>query len=386
MMRLTIVTSHPIQYQAPLFRKLASELDLTVFFAHRASAKDQAAAGFDVGFDWDVDLLSGYNHRFLSNVSRSPGVNRFAGCDTPDIGRLLDTISCDAVLVTGWYLKSFWQAIWAAKIRGIPVFVRGDSQLRTSRSRAKRVMKRIAYPVGLRCFRAALYVGRRSREYYEHYHVRPDRLFFSPHCVDTRWFAERATVKARHDLRAGMSIGPDEKVLLFVGKLLERKRPLDVIHAAARLRQLGGASVSVVMAGSGPLFGTIQREAIAANVPIHMLGFKNQTQLPGVYSAADILVLPSSASETWGLVANEALACGKSVVVSDAVGCAPDLAADNLAGREFPVGDCDRLAGALHDLILQPPKPEAIAAKSEAYGLRAAADGIVKALQTTLSL
>src|SRR5947209_8096546 len=134
-MRLTIVTSHPIQYQAPLFRRLASEVELTVFFAHRASAKDQAMAGFNVPFDWDIDLLSGYRHQFLSNLSRSPAVNRFGGCDTPEIGRQLDAIGCDAVLVTGWYLKSFWQAIWAAKIRGIPILVRGDSHLRTPRSR-----------------------------------------------------------------------------------------------------------------------------------------------------------------------------------------------------------------------------------------------------------
>jgi glycosyltransferase involved in cell wall biosynthesis len=382
-MRLTIVTSHPIQYQAPLFRRLASEVELTVFFAHRASAKDQAAAGFNVPFDWDIDLLSGYRHHFLSNLSRSPGVNRFGGCDTPEIGRQLDAIGCDAVLVTGWYLKSFWQAIWAAKVRGIPILVRGDSHLRTPRSRVKRAMKQLAYPVGLRCFRAALYVGKRSREYYEYYHVQPDRLFFSPHCVDTHWFAERATLKARHDVRARLSIGGEEKVLLFVGRLLELKRPLDVIHAAARLRQMG-SPVSVLMAGSGPLFGRIQREAIAAKVPIHMLGFQNQTRLPAIYAAADILVLPSE-SETWGLVANEALACGKPIVVSDAVGCAPDLAADNLAGREFPVGNCDRFASAMHDLIARPPKPDAIAAKAKAYGLTAAAEGIVKALQTILS-
>ena len=75
-MRLAIVTSHPIQYQAPIFRALAKTLELDVYFAHRATAQDQAAAGFGVAFEWDSDLLTGYRHTFLENVARSPATGR----------------------------------------------------------------------------------------------------------------------------------------------------------------------------------------------------------------------------------------------------------------------------------------------------------------------
>src|SRR5262249_17425222 len=107
LMRLAIVASHPIQYHAPLFRELAKRLDLMVFFSHRATPTDQAKAGFGVPFDWDVDLLSGYAHTFLRNIAKRPGLDRFGGCDTPEIGERFREGRFDCVLVQGWYLKSF---------------------------------------------------------------------------------------------------------------------------------------------------------------------------------------------------------------------------------------------------------------------------------------
>jgi glycosyltransferase involved in cell wall biosynthesis len=110
-----------------------------------------------------------------------------------------------------------------------------------------------------------------------------------------------------------------------------------------------------------------------------MLGFCNQTMMPQAYAAADVLVLPSDGRETWGLVANEALACGLPIVLSDAVGSSPDLAGDGLAGRIFPVSDVGALAHAIGGLVNSPPSSEAIAAKSAAYSLERAAEGIFDA-------
>ena len=122
-MHLAVVASHPIQYHAPLFRELARRLDLTVFYAHRATPVDQARAGFGVGFEWDIDLLSGYEHAFLRNLAKRPGLDRFGGCDTPEIGARLAEGRFDAVLVPGWHLKTYLQAGLAAKRLGLPVFV-----------------------------------------------------------------------------------------------------------------------------------------------------------------------------------------------------------------------------------------------------------------------
>jgi glycosyltransferase involved in cell wall biosynthesis len=381
-MRLAIVASHPIQYQAPLFRALAQRVELDVFFAHRASARDQADAGYGVAFEWDVDLLSGYRHTFLANVSRHAGIDRFSGCDTPEIGARIADGRFDAVLVMGWYLKSMWQAGIAAKRRRLPLLVRGDSQLGTPRSPIKALAKRIAYPPVLRAFDAALYVGQRSREYYEYYGYPAERLFFSPHCVDTVWFAERASADAGGKLRARLAIAADETVVLFAGRLVAFKRPQDVVAACAELSRRG-RRVTLLVAGAGPLEEEIKRQAATEGVALHMLGFQNQSDMPAVYAAADVLALPSTGRETWGLVANEALACGTPVAVSGAVGCAVDLAGDGTAGRIFPLGDPARLADLLEALIADPPPPVAIARKSAEYGVDAACHGIIQALEAT---
>jgi glycosyltransferase involved in cell wall biosynthesis len=376
-MRLAVVASHPIQYHAPLFRTLARKIDLEVFFAHRATHEDQAQAGFGVGFDWDVDLLAGYDHAFLHNAAAKPGLHNFAGCNTPEIGQRLGEGNFDAVLVMGWHLRSFWQAIFAAKRLHLPSMARGDSNLQTPRGIVKRTAKSLSYPGFLRLFDAALYVGERSRAFWRHYRYPQSRLFFSPNCVDAEWFAERATPEARTALRTKLSLAPYSKAVLFAGKLVPLKRPLDVIAAAAQLKAQG-TDIHILVAGSGPMQAEISAAARMSNVSCHMLGFRNQSEMPAVYAAADYLVLPSD-SETWGLVANEALACGKPIIVSDTAGCSSDLAADRSTGRVFASGDVRALAAALSDLMDHPPSGAAIAAKSAAYSLGVAADGIISA-------
>jgi len=378
-MRLAIIASHPIQYYAPLFRALAQRLDLMVFFAHRASPSDQAKAGFGVAFDWDVDLLSDYDHHFLTNVAKMPGLDHFRGCDTPEIGDRLKQGCFDAVLVQGWNLKSFLQAVFSAKCLGLPVIARGDSHLGTSRSALKRVVKASTYPALLGLFDAALYVGERSRAYWKRYRYPSSRLFFSPHCVDADWFAARATAEARGALRGQLGISPELSIALFAGKLLSFKRPLDLIAATALLRK-EGRDLGVLVAGAGPLEREMSSAANAAGVALHLLGFCNQTAMPAAYAAADLMVLPSDGKETWGLVANEALACGRPVILSDAVGAAPDLVGDGTTGRFFPVRDTVALAAAIRAVLDCPPKPERILAKSAAYSLDAAADGVIEAV------
>jgi glycosyltransferase involved in cell wall biosynthesis len=358
-----------------LFRELAKQVDLHVFFAHRATPDEQARAGFGTPFEWDVDIASGFSHTFLKNVARQPGTDRFLGCDTPEIGRRLREGRFNALLVMGWHLKAYVQGLLAAKRLGIPTMIRGDSHLETPRSVLKKAIKTLVYPPFLRLFDAALYVGQRSRAYYERYGYPTDRLFFSPHCVDTAWFRARATPEKRKHMRASFQIAPESMVLLFAGKLVPFKRPLDLVIAAAKC-PARGLRVEIMIAGNGELAPQLERAAASSGVPLHLLGFRNQTEMPAAYAAADCLVLPSDGRETWGLVANEALACGRPIVVSSACGCAPDLARDSRVGRTFPPGDPDALADAIWQLAESPPSLPAIAALSRAYNLEAAVGGI----------
>jgi glycosyltransferase involved in cell wall biosynthesis len=351
MRRLAVIASHPVQYQVPLFRALAREVDLEVFFCHRQDPAGQAEAGFGVEFDWDVPVLHGYRHGWLTNVARVPDVSRFSGCDTPEIGRRLASGGFDACLVNGWYLKSYLQAMRACWKRGVPVFVRGDSQLRTPRSRAKSAVKYLPYRWLLNRIEVHLYVGAANRAYLESYGVPSSKLFFAPHFADNDFFsdgAERARRSGlRDELRRHWGFASQATVFALVGKLIEKKRPHDFVDALARLRSNGNRQAAGLIVGSGAMQSEIEAHAARQRVPVAFAGFRNQTELPSCYAAADALVLPSDGRETWGLVVNEALACGVPVVVSDAAGCAADFAGATPAVTSFPVGDVEALARAM---------------------------------------
>jgi glycosyltransferase involved in cell wall biosynthesis len=261
--------------------------------------------------------------------------------------------------------------------------VRGDSQLGSPRSRAKQWAKRLAYPWVLRQFDACLYVGQRNREYLRFYGVPAGKLYFSPHCIDNDGFAARARAADPLQIRADvMNALPQERVLLFCGKLLPGKRPLDLVEAAAILRGRGHA-VRPVFAGDGPLRAAVQARAAALQVPTTFLGFRNQSELPALYAAADVVAL-TSAFETWGLVINEALACGTPVAAADAAGCVPDLVTPD-TGAAYETGNVPALADALERVLQAPPPAGSIGSVIERYSVGAAADGVIEAADALAS-
>lgn len=374
--RIGFLISHPIQYYAPIFRELAKRCDLTVFFAHRQDATQQASAGFGVAFEWDVDLLSGYESRFLANVSRQPSTERFGGCNTPEIADVIGSGNFDAFVVPGWSLRSYWQAVRACRRARVPVMVRGDSQLVNQPNDIRRPAKFLLYPTLLRQFDGCLYVGQRNREYLQHYGTKPERLFFSPHCVDNEAFAS-GSEKARRESGAN---GTDRtRRVLYVGRLVEGKQLMDLVEAAVRLAT-AGKGIELVIAGSGPLEGSLVEATRAGGVDARFLGFVNQSKLPSVYAASDVIVLPSM-RETWGLVINEAMACGVPAVVSDAVGCGPDLIEPGVTGAIHPAADVAALAAAIDSVLafdMRTTRPR-LAELMQKYSPVRAAEGVVEA-------
>ena len=376
-MRLAVFISHPIQYYTPIFQYLAKKVELKVFFISNPTSKDQAAAGFDTEFTWDIDLLSGYDYAFLSRGKQG---SNFVGFPAKGgIASVLSSMDFDAALIVGWYLPELRSALFACKLKGIPVLMRGDSHLLTVRSAGLDRLKRVFFPSFLRLIDYALYVGQRNREYYVNFGFPEERLIHSPHCIDNERFRSDATLEAGMALRTANGISADEKVVLFAGKLVPFKRPLDVLIALQTLKARGN-NYRLLIAGSGPLERELIQRSNETAQNFTLLGFQNQTQMPAAYAAADVLVLPSDGRETWGLVANEALASGLPIVVSDQVGCAPDLANDGSVGRTFQMGNIGSLAAAIESSLSEPPTKTAIAAVSNRYTIELACSAILSAL------
>lgn len=353
--RVGLLATHPVQYYVPWYRQLAQVLDLEVFYCHRQTAEGQARAGFGVPFEWDVPLLDGYPHRFLPNRARKPDVSSFFGCNTPDVGRIIRHGAFDAFIVHGWAIRSFWQAIIACWRSGTPVLVRGDSQLPSARPGLVRLAKRPLYRFFIPRFDAYLVVGQRARDYYVHYGAEPRRMFFTPHAVDNDFFRDRAEAlrKEREHLRAAWGIPAGATVFLFVGKLSHEKRPSDFVRAVG-VASRDRPGIWGLVVGDGRLRPALESQVTEAACPVRFTGFLNQTEMPKAYAASDALVLPSS-SETWGLVVNEAMASGLPAVVSDRVGCGPDLVLRGETGEVFACGAIVELASILARLAGDPP-------------------------------
>lgn len=392
MIRLGILVSHPIQYYTPWFRHLSKRLDIEVFYAHRQDKKGQAEAGFDVEFDWDIPLLEGYPYRWLKNVARYPSVNSFSGCDTPEIDEIIECEKFNAFLILGWNKKSYIQAIRACWKNKVPILMRGDSQLNTKRSWFKSAVKYFPYRWFLSRIDAHLYVGKRNRKYFKHYGIAEDKLFFCPHFVDNDFFVKKAkeAVKSGKDMkiRKQFDIPFDAFVLLYVGKFIPVKRPADFIKACLDiLESPEGSNIYAILVGDGPLRKDLENMAQLYSVFIHFSDFRNQTELPAFYTAADALVLPGR--ETWGLVVNEAMACGLPSIVSDTAGCAPDLIDDGETGNTYPVGNID----ALDECILILKKEcvrkkrmiqKALSEKIACYSIEKATEGLECALHAVV--
>jgi glycosyltransferase involved in cell wall biosynthesis len=336
-----------------------------------------------VEFEWDMPLLEGYRHRFLENRGRGNPGNFFA-LDAPEIKRILAHERFDAVLVNGWHYKAAWQAMLACWKHHIPVMVRGDSQLPSPRGRLKRLLKYPAYRWFIPRIDACLAVGARSREYYLHYGARPERIFLVPHAIHDEHFAHaaRQAEPRRPLLREQWRLDDQQVVFLFAGKFIEVKRPMDFLSA---IEAAAGANprVAGLMVGDGPLRPACEDFVRSRGLPVRFTGFLNQSQIVDAYVAADALVLPSG-WETWGIVVNEAMACGRPAFVSDAVGCAPDLVQEGRTGGVFPLRDVNRLAELLAGAAANPGHLRSMGDCARAglhpYSLEAAVQGVLDAM------
>jgi len=379
--RVAIVATHPIQYQVPWFQALARrpELELKVYYALLPDAAQQGI-GFGVAFQWDIPLLEGYEWEPLPNARARPRLGRFFGSSTPAIlGRLREWRPA-AVVITGWNAAPLVQALAACGRLRIPAIVRGESNALRRRPVAVRIVHRAL----LRRFSACLAIGKANAAFYRTYGIPEARIFPTPYFVDNERFlrAAESLMPRRGELRAGWRVPREATCFAFVGKFEEKKRPLDLVEAMARLPASRRAHVLFV--GAGALEPQLREAVRSRGSSASFTGFLNQSEIAAAYVAADVLVLPSDFGETWGLVVNEAMACGRAAIVSDRVGCGPDLVEPGATGEVFRFADAESLARAM-SVLCEPDRVRRYGAAAQArvlqsYNVQRAVGGTLAAV------
>jgi len=341
-MKLAIVTTHPIQYNAPWFRLLSEQdnVDVRVFYTWEQSNQP---AKYDPGFgkviEWDLPLLEGYNYTFVKNISEDPGSHHYKGIINPTLNAEIENWGAEAVLVFGWPFNSHLKCMRYFH-KKIPVLFRGDSTLLNEQGGLKKIARRLFLKYVYSFVDYALYVGANNKDYFLAHGLKESELVFVPHAIDNDRFAKDADryEKEATDWRHELGIKDDHFTVLYAGKFDTVKNPAFLLQVAKKVTE---ANVRFILIGNGPLEKEMKQ---STNDPrVIFLDFQNQKRMPVVYRLGDVFVM-SSVSETWGLGINEAMACGRLIVTNNKVGCAVDLVKEGENGIVINKGDVDAAA------------------------------------------
>lgn len=381
---LIIIAAHPIQYHVPLWQKLAKDgrVPMEVWYLTHHTVKTSHDREFGKSFAWDIDMLTGYPHRLLSTPPGATPTSFFNCRAVEPLEPMFKRSGARAIWVLGWQVLGYWQAVWAAKRAGVKVWLRGESNDLAPVPSWKLPLKRIALNELFKRVDRFFCIGSANRRLYLGYGVDEERTAYAPYAVDNERFRVQAQAfrPSRAELRKRWGIAEDAFCVLFCGKFIAKKRPLDLVSAATMAAERA-PNLHLLFVGSGELDSDL-RKACHVNFDADCVearsaqrgsdkgplasfaGFLNQTEISRAYVAADCLVLPSDHRETWGLVVNEAMASGLPCLISDRCGSAEDLGTI-APNRVFPFRDVPRLAENLVRMATAPVRatirPDALA-------------------------
>ncbi|MDA8528170.1 glycosyltransferase family 4 protein [Opitutaceae bacterium] len=361
---LAILTSHPIQYQAPLWRSLAEDgrIKFEVWFLTPHATTPSRDQQFGQTFAWDQDLLAGYPNRFVP-IAPNWNMNSFRGVRTTDSWReQFQAHGVTHLWVEGWRFWEFWCAIIQAHRLGIRVYLRGENNDLRPLSVSDRLIKQPILKYLFRHVEAFLTIGTASRRYYQRMGISDDRLHSAPYCVDNdAWATTTARLRDRRDeFRSAWNIPQQATCVMFCGKFIAKKRPL-IIAEAARRAFGSNSNIHLLFVGDGELREALEESLARPDTPPSTItGFLNLSRISEAFVAADCLILPSDPGETWGLVVNEAMASGLPVAASKECGSSEDLVVPLDSELQFDGNDPQRVAEALSRLVNHPPPRAAI--------------------------
>jgi glycosyltransferase involved in cell wall biosynthesis len=336
---ILIITTHPIQYHAPLFSYLTKHSQYSIKVIYTLGAQYESIRDDDFGVKrrWNIDLLSGYDYEFVENSAKLPSSNKYWGIQNPGLIKRIEEIQPDAILIYGWKHHGHLVVMRYFKNR-IPVLFRGDSTILDDNEKFF-LFKFMRYQLLKWVYMYVDYVlspGIASDLYFKKSGVQNSQIIRAEHAVDNEHFSSFSIEEEwkLKNLRNQLSISDDEIVFVFAGKFIEKKNPLLLIKAFALLAH-ENENARLVFVGNGILEHQIKEQISSLHEDISrridVLPFQDQNEMKIIYRLSDIFVLPSK-SETWGLSVNEALACGATVIVSDKCGCSLNLVKDGFNG------------------------------------------------------
>ena len=360
--KIGIFTSHPIQYQVPFFKYMqeSGKIHPVVYFQNNTGV-DRPVYDPEFGKEikWDIPLLAGYESYFLA--------------ESPSLYSIFKKNQFDAVIIYGWNSILNFKVIFFAKLFRVKVLLRAESPLNQELLKGnslKQIFRKLFLKFLFKFIDRFLYIGIENRKFYEYYGVPENKLVFVPYAVDNdRFFAQASELRPnRRASREELGIKDGDFTVLFVGKLIDKKRPMDLLMA---YEMLARENKSLIFVGDGNLRESLEKYVLDKKIlGVHFVGFKNQTEIGKYYSMADVFILPSGIGETWGLVVNEAMCFGLPVIVSDIVGCGPDLVKDGESGYIYQCGKPTELSDKLK-LVADNSEPRAASAQTvRRYGYK----------------
>lgn len=339
--KVALITEIISPYRIPVFNALSQYpgIDLTVLFC----AETERKRAWEIPKEqmhFKYEVLPRILHRYQHPHGESEAYLN------PSILHRLHHLNPDVIITGGYHQPTYWLAFSYARIfrKRILLWTESTSgDLRHSHP-LKETIKRVL----IRSYIGYIVPGSPQKEYLTKFGINSSLIWTAPNAVDVEYFATHSALTASDYVQLQQSLDIDVPVVLFVGRLVQSKGLSTLLQALHKVQR--DIRVNLLVVGSGPEEAWFRHLAHELSVSTHFVGFAQAHDLARYYGLADILCFPSLA-DPWGLVINEAQACGLPVIASTAAGATLDLVIPGWNGLVHAPGNVDELAARLVHLL-----------------------------------
>jgi glycosyltransferase involved in cell wall biosynthesis len=373
--RLAIITEIIAPYRIPVFNALAArdDIDLHVIFLSETDPSLRQWPVYKNEIQFSYEVLPAWRQR----------VGKYSLLVNSGIGAALHRCRPMAILCGGYNYLASWQAAWWAKSHKIPILLWSESTANDARLGLPIV--EFAKFRFTRLCKAFVAAGKSSQDYLIGMGAPAERVFVAPDAVDVKFYAGLAWEARRRAPEVRIRHGLPSRYFLHVGRLVPEKGVFDLLAAYAALEEGERSKIGLVFVGDGVSSSLLaERATLISPGCVRFCGFVRREQLAELYALADALVFPTH-SDPWGLVVNEAMACGLPVIATEVAGCVTDLVENGWNGLIVPAGKVRALMIAMRTLLSSPTSAAKMGARSflriQAYTPEACAEGLARAVR-----